>query len=131
MREYAVRDKEGKVIRSGIRDANLDKGWLLSPPQALKVFCRWCDRWHDQAEDIAACRQEKDVWEDGLAQRTQKEVKDDAVASLEQQVADLTALVKQLMEGNHGGVLQPAITQSGIPQGGVPPQEPGEGEGGV
>lgn len=47
--------KDGKVIKSGTRDANLDKGWLLSPPDDPKLRCVGCDKWHDTEIEIDKC----------------------------------------------------------------------------
>ena len=103
-REF-VKRQGGKVVGTGTRDANLDKGWLLSPPLELKQFCPTCDRWHDTKAEISACKRNQTRL---VAQMTLKVKREetDKTLDLEQQVARLTALVEKLMEGKNGGILQ-------------------------
>ena len=54
LREYAKK-KNGKVIETGTRDANYDKGWLPVMPTELKLYCSGCDKWHDTQGEIDAC----------------------------------------------------------------------------
>lgn len=126
IREY-VKKQDGKVIGQGTRDANLDRGWLLSPPVVPKLFCATCDRWHDTQAEIKACekaqkglvkralaneRAQKRLDEQALAKANQEEK--DKTAKLESKVAELTALVNKLMEGKneHGQVLQHTAPRS-------------------
>ena len=57
IRDYVVKDDDGKVIEQGTRDANFDKGWLPSPPppNMLKLVCANCGKWHDTEAQIDAC----------------------------------------------------------------------------
>ena len=110
MREAAIRDRAGHVVRTVVRDANLDKGWLLSPPARKKPFCPTCDLWHGTQREVAACAEKRRQLIQRAERKTQKE-KFEHTASLEQQVAELTALVKRLMEGKDGQVLQSGSTQ--------------------
>lgn len=102
--EFAIKDKDGNVIRTGTRDPNLDKGWLLSPPTVLKPFCRTCDRWHDTQEEVEACAVKQGKFIASMEAKVKQE-DTDKVSSLEQRVAELTALVEKLMEGK-GNVRQ-------------------------
>jgi len=54
-RERVIKDKQGTVIWHGTVDANLDRGWLMQPPQILKPYCRGCDRWHDTQAEVDKC----------------------------------------------------------------------------
>ena len=108
---------DGRIIRTianfhtnaagQVRDANLDRGWLLSPPQVPKLFCQTCDYWHDTQKEVADCksRRQKLIKQAGLGAK--KEMID-KTSSLEQRVVELTAMVEKLMEGkNNGTLLQP------------------------
>ena len=64
MRDY-VKRKDGKVIESGTRDANYDKGWLPVMPTELKPHCEHCGDWHDNQEGIDACETKKKKQIDG------------------------------------------------------------------
>jgi hypothetical protein len=99
IRDYVVKDKDGKVIRQGTRDGNLDKGWLLYKPQVLKPYCKGCDRWHDTMEEVQTCIAERKAYLDKMERWARKEIKKEPdTQSLEKEVAELKALVKQLME---------------------------------
>ncbi len=68
IRKWVKKELEtGKVLATGERDANLDRGWLTEPPTELKLACAGCSRWHDTVEEIERCialRAEKDKeWE--------------------------------------------------------------------
>ena len=110
-REYVLKDKAGKVVKSGIRDANLDRGWLLSPLTAPKPFCGNCGRWHDTQAEVEACglRQNSFI---AQAERLARQEEADKTSALEKQVAKLTALVEKLSrEVQIGAVLQQEIAQ--------------------
>ena len=117
IREYAIRDKDGKVISTGTRDANLDKGWLLAPPSMrdLKLFCKGCDKWHDTPQEIKACIAQGDKLIKKLTRKTQKEETDKTIV-LEGRVAELEALVAKLSKEGNGQVLQSTHSQSGTAQ---------------
>lgn len=122
IREYVVKDKDGKVSGKGIRDANLDRGWLLSPPSVRKLPCRWCDRWHDTPEEVDACHHQQSTLVDGEAVKAkQKEVNE--VVALKNEVAELRAMLSKFMEakGNVRQVFQPETNE--------PTQVPGEARG--
>ena len=98
LREYNLRDKAGNIISTGKRDANLDKGWLLSRPAILKPHCVACGEWHDTQEQVERCALEQPKFVERMAGQTKKEAMDNTSA-LEQKVAELTTLVEKLMEG--------------------------------
>ncbi len=95
-REY-VKKKDGKVIESGIRDANYDKGWLPVMPKELKLYCRGCNKWHDTQVEVDACIESKNKWVSALGKKVIKENVDE-MDSLKKQIADLTEVVKKLTE---------------------------------
>ena len=109
IREYTVKNKDGDVIHSGTRDANLDKGWLLSSPSTPKLFCRTCDGWHDTQEEIKACGVERTRFINVMEVKAKQE-ETDKTASLEQKVAELTAMVEKLMEDKRNGTLLQSAT---------------------
>jgi hypothetical protein len=95
IREYQVK-KDGKVIRQGTRDANLDRGWLLQKPQILKPHCNGCGNWHDTQSEVDACIIKQKEYLDRMERLAHKEAEK---TSLEKQVADLQEMVKKLLEG--------------------------------
>ena len=112
---------DGRVIRTivnfhtntagQVRDANLDKGWLLSRPAVLKLFCKGCDRWHDTTLEVKACVDRQKRFIQGMnrqAERERKTEDKERIAVLEKQIAELRAKV----EGNgHGQVLQSEVNE--------------------
>jgi len=71
-REFQRLDKNGKVVEQGIRDANYDEGLLDTMPTELKLYCRWCDKWHDteqQIEDCKAKQKKLETWGMEMARR--------------------------------------------------------------
>lgn len=66
--EFAKRDSTGKILESGVRDANLDKGWLMQKPTILKLYCGGCDCWHDTEKEVNECEAKRNdrfkVWGD-------------------------------------------------------------------
>lgn len=62
--------KDGKVIASGIRDTNLDRGWLLTKPTELKLHCDGCDKWHDTQKEVNACTRKKIQANKNMARQT-------------------------------------------------------------
>jgi len=101
IRDYVRKDKDGKVVETGSRDANLDKGWLLAMPSDLKLYCSGCDKWHDTQEEIDACIASKQKFIDRMTRKGNGQYKKETV-DLEQKVANLEALVAKLMEGKNG-----------------------------
>ena len=89
---------------TGVRDANLDKGWLTAMPKVLKPYCEGCDRWHDTVEECAACIARKKAyakkWDD-KAKRMKKGESDNQeveIKELKSEVGELKDMVAQLLE---------------------------------
>ncbi len=104
MRDWVRKDDKGKVIGSGTRDANLDCGWLLQKPTVLKVFCPTCDKWHDTKAGVKACKVKQGRMI-AMALRSANKEEAKKNVGLEQQVAQLQAMVAKLMEGKVDGPL--------------------------
>ena len=103
LRDY-VKKVDGKVIESGTRDANYDKGWLPVMPTELKPHCSHCGEWHDNQEEIDACAvaiQKRKEWGERLAKKYKKEEHED-VESLRSEVADLKEKLEKLLEVKGG-----------------------------
>ena len=96
-REYVKKDAKGKVISQGIRDSNLDCGWLTNPPQVLKLYCKHCNKWHDTEKEITACGTTQRKFIEKLTRQVKLE-ETDKTTSLEKEVAELKAMVTKLME---------------------------------
>jgi len=99
MREYAKREN-GKVVETGTRDANYDKGWLPTMPTELKPYCPHCEEWHDTQEEIDACGSEtrrRAEWGDKIARKFRKEEHED-IDNLKSEIAELKEMVKKLTE---------------------------------
>jgi len=112
MREYNRKDEEGNVIGTGTRDANLDKGWLLSPPKDPKFYCAGCDKWHDTEEEVVKCiaeREEKtNKWNEwarkekegeSMAQGKEIEELHTEVYELKGMIHELTQMIKEVKSG--------------------------------
>ncbi len=105
LREWVRKGADGKIVASGERDANLDKGWSLIPPAVLKLHCSGCDRYHDTEEEVRGCKDAKATfakeWEDRARQMTGQNGAGETgeVAALTSKVEELTALVEKLLEG--------------------------------
>ena len=103
IRDWVKKNKEGKAIDSGVRDANLDKGWLLQMPQVKKLFCPHCDQWHDTQVEIEACKIQQDKMlerETAVAREeltVESQNKDIKIAVLEAKIEALTKLVEKAL----------------------------------
>ncbi len=103
MREY-VRKENGKVIESGTRDANYDKGWLQTMPTELKHHCSHCREWHNSQEEVDACgvaTEKRSEWGDRLARKYKKEEHED-IKGLKSEIDELKEMVKKLTEAKVG-----------------------------
>ena len=113
IRDYQI-VKDGKVIETGQRDANLDKGWLLAKPTVLKIHCLFCDGYHDNQTQVDACevmakklkaeRQSvidaeiaKDKAERDSEVNKQIAERDKKITFLESQLVKLTKMVEGIM----------------------------------
>jgi len=100
MREYAKKEN-GKVIETGVRDANYDRGWLPVMPTELKPHCPHCGEWHEAQEEINDCAvriRKRNEWGNRLAKRYKKEEHED-IDSLRNEVAELKDMLKKVLEG--------------------------------
>lgn len=104
LRGFSVR-KNGKVIRSGVRDINLtDKGWLSQPPADPKPYCKGCDKWHDTQKEVDECIANKNkslrLWEK-KAQGMKKEEGGDLRAEVDElkgDISDIKSMLTKLLE---------------------------------
>jgi len=94
VREYVLK-RDGKVIEKGVRDANLDKGWLETKPAVLKPYCKGCDRWHDTEAEIAGCIMHTKAFIDSEEAKAKKQEVDE-MDDLRTEIAELRELVKKL-----------------------------------
>ena len=94
MREF--RSNKG----GGIRDANLDNGWLLQKPTELKVRCQYCDKWHDTTSGVEQCGKQRGVFIASYQKKAEKEILEATpeVAKLKQDIADLKEMLTKLLE---------------------------------
>ncbi len=105
MHEYAKKNGKGEIIESGLRDANLDSGWLTSKPQVLQLYCNGCDMWHKTPQEVKECRAKKLAssrkWQHIAKKELKKESGDDGrIDRLESAVSELTVMMKKLLEKN-------------------------------
>lgn len=102
IRTWVRKDEKGKVVDTGERDANYDKGWLERPPENPKLYCRGCDRWHDTQEEIDACIASKDRLIKSMERKTRKEVtneseeKDKEIHALNERINRLEKIIENL-----------------------------------
>lgn len=105
IRDYVVK-QDGKVIESGTRDANYDKGWLPVMPTELKPHCAGCDNWHDTQVDVDKCIKEKKkkavAWEKWAQDKQKGEAMEQAKETdeLRNEVLELKGDMHTLMEQN-------------------------------
>ncbi|KKN49971.1 hypothetical protein LCGC14_0637720 [marine sediment metagenome] len=100
--EYTRKDANGKVLDSGVRDANLDKGWLMQKPERLKLYCPHCDRWHDNENEVAECQRKRDSLMAVSAARMKKEQPSDSndrLDKMEIEMGEIKALLLKLVGG--------------------------------
>ena len=102
MHEYARRDnRTGKIAESGLRDANLDKGWLLAKPDKPQLYCPHCDKWHKTKTEVDACGRSKKRVVLNAERRAKKELgqeDDDRIGKLESEMSEIKGLLRQLVE---------------------------------
>ncbi len=98
MHEWVRKNRDGKIIDGGIRDANLDKGWLLQPPTELKLYCPNCDKWHDTKQEVAKCGKARERL---VARHTPKSPseKSDEIDQIRTELAEVKQLLTRLLEG--------------------------------
>lgn len=104
IRDYVLKNKDGKVIESGTRDANFDKGWLPVMPKDLKPHCDGCDNWHDTEDEVSQCisgrKKEAKKWGDKAKKEKKGEATEQAqdVESLRIEVLELKGEVQALIQ---------------------------------
>jgi hypothetical protein len=104
IREFKVEDKNGKILRSGTRDANLDHGWLLTKPTVILPHCNGCGRWHETQKEVTECIKNQksimDKWERIAHKELKKEKieKDVKIENLSKELSDLKEMVRKLTE---------------------------------
>lgn len=106
MRAWGGKDKDGNPL-NGTRDANLDKGWLLTKPTDLKLRCKYCDKWHDTQEEVEGCNKSRKAFVSLHERKAKEELKEDPVADLRKEVNELKSVMMELMEKIGGKVFQP------------------------
>lgn len=109
LRGYQSRDGSG-----GIRDANLDNGWLLQPPTDLKLYCRYCDKWHDTQADIDQCGKKRNSFISRYQKEAEKMTAEaaPAIAQLKSDMETMKQMLATLLAkdgGNNGSLFQPEI----------------------
>ena len=57
--EYSRTDANGRLVETRMRDVNLDKGWLTTKPEILKLYCEGCDKWHNTQDEVNGCISQK------------------------------------------------------------------------
>ena len=101
MRDFVRRDAEGKVIEEGVRDANLDRGWTMSPPTQLMIHCRACDKYHWEEEEVASCMASRKAaaqrWED-RAKTMRDEATGGGTEQFDERLGDLETAVGEVQE---------------------------------
>lgn len=99
--------KDGKIIESGTRDANLDKGWLTQKPTNPKHYCPHCDRWHDTKKQIEVCGTAKQAVTRKFEKIAQEEKKKEGseedslkleVAALKSEMSEIKDMLRQLLK---------------------------------
>jgi hypothetical protein len=100
MHEFRRNNRDG-TIETGVRDANLDKGWLTTPPQVKQLYCPHCDKWHKTQKDIDVCgnvKKKMDIKYTKLAQKELKVNDDSRMDKLESDMSDLKNMFGKIME---------------------------------
>jgi hypothetical protein len=98
MHEF-TRKKDGKVVEIGIRDANLDNGWLISRPNEPKLYCPNCDKWHDTKLEIKDCGIKRNKFLSRVTKKAEKELgKNDRIEQLESELKEIKNLLKKMVK---------------------------------
>lgn len=111
-RDYVLKDKDGKVIESGTRDGNFDKGWLPVMPTELKPHCDGCGDWHDTQEGVDKCIKGKEEqtrkWDEYAEQQKKKntDAQNGDVEELRVEVLEMRGQMNEILEILKGGIVQ-------------------------
>lgn len=108
LRQWVRKDENGRVVASGTRDANLDKGWTTTPPTELKLNCGACSYWHDTEDELVACKEKRDAtaraWEKKASAQHARETAtvdnsdtSDRLDKLEEGMDEIKTMLKQAL----------------------------------
>jgi hypothetical protein len=92
-----INTKTRKLV--GKVDANIvDKGWSLSPPQELKLYCKHCTKYHDTGDQIKACKETRDAQAKYWEERVRGERGDNRseIDELKEKIDMLTELITEM-----------------------------------
>jgi len=90
--------------RGEVRDANYDRGWLQAPPENPKLYCSYCDMWHDTQTEIVECGKKKSDSEKKYMKwaknkfRKERVEKNDEVDALRAELAEMKEMMAKLLE---------------------------------
>ena len=91
----------GKIIAQGLRDANLDRGWLTTAPERLQFYCPGCDKWHPTQQQLNACIKRKK----SLAKKWERAAKLDLpkdfsteITGMKSEMNELKSMFSQVLE---------------------------------
>ncbi len=102
-REITAQPNTHGTSDGGIRDANLDKGWLASKPTELKLYCPHCDMWHDTKDEVAKCGAKKKAIENKYKREAKKTIgkevadKDKEIENLRAEMAEIKDLLNKMV----------------------------------
>lgn len=92
----------------GIRDANLDKGWLMQPPTDPKPYCPHCTNWHDTLEEVKECGAKKKAMQARYDKAAKKTIRSEGgevaelkekVSGLETDISDIKSMLTKILKG--------------------------------
>ena len=99
---WVRRDNKGREIETGIRDANLDSGLMLSSPEHPKPHCPHCDKWHDTEAEVNDCGKKRAALFAKQEKQAKKELRqgeEPRLAQLEKDMSEIKNLLQKLAKG--------------------------------
>uniref|UniRef100_A0A6M3J412 Uncharacterized protein n=1 Tax=viral metagenome TaxID=1070528 RepID=A0A6M3J412_9ZZZZ len=106
LREWVKKNGQGKIIASGTRDANLDRGLLLEPPQAPLPHCPTCDKWHNTQAEVEQCALKRKEFEEKVLAKTlsdypvkKADVNLQRLDTLESELSEIKRMLKEIASG--------------------------------
>jgi len=99
-REFRRTDPETQEVTTGIRDANLDKGWLTEPPKNPLPYCSGCTNWHATQEEVDECIDRKEATQRKYDDQALKQQQGEAMAQAKE-MDDLKVEVQELKGSIH------------------------------